>query len=127
MLSSLLTTRGLGASVAVTYSPFLSCLIQRWLAALVATISTWFAEHKNEIRAFFASIGAWVSQTFTNFKTFVANHPEEFKIVGIVIVVIILLAVVIPQALMYFLQAIGFAAHGVVEGSPVMRQLEIFI
>ncbi|KZV79632.1 hypothetical protein EXIGLDRAFT_782062 [Exidia glandulosa HHB12029] len=44
------------------------------------------------------------------------EHQKEF-IIGGVIVLLIGLAIVAPTALAYFLKAIGFAIHGVVEGS----------
>lgn len=87
------------------------------------TISTWFSQHRDEIRAFFVSIGAWIAQTFANFKQFVEDHLEEFKMAAIAIVVIIFLVVVVPQAVLFLLQAIGFAAHGVVAGLLVLPQL----
>ncbi|KAH7101040.1 hypothetical protein BKA62DRAFT_203792 [Auriculariales sp. MPI-PUGE-AT-0066] len=92
-------------------------MIQAWFHTLVVAISQFFNDHEDEIHKFFSNMAIWLQHFVASMRTFIAERPREFRIVGIIAVVAITLAVIVPQALMYFLQAIGFMAHGVTEAS----------
>jgi len=100
------------------------------LGALVTTVSTWLAENKDGIRRVCASISAyhaWISQAFSNFQKLFTDNSTLFWIIFILFFIVLPLFVLIPQAPIFFLRAIGFAAHGVVKGSLILRELKIFI
>ncbi|EJD41337.1 hypothetical protein AURDEDRAFT_115459 [Auricularia subglabra TFB-10046 SS5] len=89
---------------------------------------TWYLSLLNIIRRMFQAIGKAAHDFYVNTlqlyaeaywehaRTFVAEHHTECIIAGVVIS-ILAMAYLLPQAFMLFLRALGYTARGVAEGS----------